>query len=259
MEKLELIEKVPLTSHEKEVYRTLRTNVEFTGVENRVIAITSCAPDEGKTTIAYNLAIAFAENGKKALYIDADLRKSVFVQRYGIEGNPKGLSHYLSGQVSLKDVVYKTNRDRLYVTPIGRFPSNPTELFNKDRFGQLLEELKKVFDYVIIDTPPLGSVVDAAVIAQKCDASMLVVTSDECSRNVVKRIFEAGFEIENADITIAAQKPKLMPYIEQMRKNMSNDLEIDINCVNVKATTTEKLGFEGREEGISAYAVVLLK
>ena len=78
-------------------------------------------------------------------------------------------------------------------------------------------------------------------------------------RNVVKRIFDAGFEIENTDITIAAQKPKLMPYIEQMRKNIANDLEIDINCVNVKATTTEKLGFEGREEGISAYAVVLLK
>ena len=78
-------------------------------------------------------------------------------------------------------------------------------------------------------------------------------------RNVVKRIFDAGFEIENTDITIAAQKPKLMPYIEQMRKNMSNDLEIDLNRVNVKATTTEKLGFEGREEGISAYAVVLLK
>lgn len=78
-------------------------------------------------------------------------------------------------------------------------------------------------------------------------------------RNVVKRIFDAGFRIENTDITIAAQKPKLMPYIEQMRKNMANDLEIDISCVNVKATTTEKLGFEGREEGISAYAVVLLK
>lgn len=78
-------------------------------------------------------------------------------------------------------------------------------------------------------------------------------------RNVVKRIFDAGFEIENTDITIAAQKPKLMPYIEKMRANMANDLEIDINCVNVKATTTEKLGFEGREEGISAYAVVLLK
>ena len=188
MDKLELIEKVPLTSHEKEVYRTLRTNVEFTGVENKVIAITSCAPDEGKTTIAYNLAVAFAENGKKALYIDADLRKSVFVQRYGIEENPKGLSHYLSGQASLKDIVFKTNKDRVYIVPIGKFPSNPTELFNKERFGQLLEELKKVFDYVIIDTPPLGSVIDAAVIAKKCDASMLVVTADECSRSVVKRI-----------------------------------------------------------------------
>ena len=71
MDKLELVEKVPLTSHEKEVYRTLRTNVEFTGIENRVLAITSCAPDEGKTTVAFNLANAFAENGKKALYIDA--------------------------------------------------------------------------------------------------------------------------------------------------------------------------------------------
>ena len=188
MDKLELVERVPLTSHEKEVYRTLRTNVEFTGVENRVLAITSCAPDEGKTTVAYNLANAFAENGKKALYIDADLRKTVFVQRYGVEGNPKGLSHYLSGQAAIKDIVYKTNKERFYVIPIGKFPSNPTELFNKERFGQLLEELKKVFDYIIIDTPPLGSVVDAAIVAKKCDASMLVVTADECSRSVVKRI-----------------------------------------------------------------------
>ena len=213
MDKLELIEKVPLTSHEKEVYRTLRTNVEFTGVENKVIAITSCAPDEGKTTIAYNLAVAFAENGKKALYIDADLRKSVFVQRYGIEENPKGLSHYLSGQVALKDIVYKTNRDRVYVIPIGKFPSNPTELFNKERFGQLLEELKKVFDYVIIDTPPLGSVIDAAVVAKKCDASMLVVTSDECSRGVVKRI------------------------IAQLKVANPNFLGVILNKVNMKANS----------------------
>ena len=78
-------------------------------------------------------------------------------------------------------------------------------------------------------------------------------------RTVVKKIHDAGFGIENTDITIAAQSPKLMPYIEDMRKNISADLEIDLNCVNVKATTTEKLGFEGRGEGISAYAVVLLQ
>ena len=80
MDKLELIEKVPLTNREKEIYRTLRTNVEFMGIENRTIAITSCVPDDGKTTVSFNLARAFAENGKKTLYIDADLRKSVFIQ-----------------------------------------------------------------------------------------------------------------------------------------------------------------------------------
>lgn len=78
-------------------------------------------------------------------------------------------------------------------------------------------------------------------------------------REVVKRIHGKGYAVENADLTIAAQKPKLLPHIEQMRRNMSADMEIDIDCVNIKGTTTEKLGFEGREEGISAYAVVLLK
>lgn len=78
-------------------------------------------------------------------------------------------------------------------------------------------------------------------------------------REVVKRINDAGYEIENIDITVAAQKPKLLPYIEEMRKNMSEDLGTDIGCVSIKGTTTEKLGFEGREEGISAYAAVLLR
>ena len=188
MDKLELIEKAPLTSREKEVYRTLRTNEEFTGIENRLIAVTSCAPDDGKTTVSFNLANAFAENGKKTLYIDADLRKSVFIQRYNVDGNPKGLSHYLSGQASLKDIIYRTNKERLYVVPVGTFPSNPTELFNKDRFGQLLDELKKVFDYIIVDTPPLGSVIDAAIIANKCDASILALSSDKCSRGFVKGV-----------------------------------------------------------------------
>ncbi len=77
-------------------------------------------------------------------------------------------------------------------------------------------------------------------------------------REVVKRLHEKGYTVGNVDITIAAQKPKMMPYIETMRENMANDLKVDIGCVNVKATTTEKLGFEGREEGISAYAVALI-
>ena len=78
-------------------------------------------------------------------------------------------------------------------------------------------------------------------------------------RRVLDRITEAGFNVGNVDITVAAQKPKLMPHIEKMRANMADDLGIDIGHVSVKATTTEKLGFEGREEGISAYAVALLE
>lgn len=77
-------------------------------------------------------------------------------------------------------------------------------------------------------------------------------------RRVVSKLSEAGFSIGNVDITIAAQKPKMLPYIEEMRNNMASDLQIEVNCVNIKATTTEKLGFEGREEGISAYAVALI-
>lgn len=77
-------------------------------------------------------------------------------------------------------------------------------------------------------------------------------------REVVKRIKGEGYTVGNVDITIAAQKPKLLPYIEAMRDNMAQDLQVEKNCVNIKATTTEKLGFEGREEGISAYAVALI-
>lgn len=77
-------------------------------------------------------------------------------------------------------------------------------------------------------------------------------------RQVVAKLCEKGYNVGNVDITIAAQKPKMMPHIEAMRKNMAEDLKIDMDCVNIKATTTEKLGFEGREEGISAYAVALI-
>lgn len=78
-------------------------------------------------------------------------------------------------------------------------------------------------------------------------------------RRVVEQIKLKGYSVGNADITIAAQKPKMMAYIEQMRDNISSDLEVEKDCVNIKATTTERLGFEGREEGISAYAVAMLK
>ncbi len=188
MKLLHLTEENILTNQEKEVYRTLRTNVEFTGIENQVIAVTSCMPDDGKTTVSFRLAVAFAENGKKTLFIDGDLRKSVFMKRYRILGNPKGLSHYLSGQNGMEEVLYETNIENLHLIPVGKFPSNPTELFGKERFEILINHLRKSFDYIIIDTAPLGSVVDAAIVAKKCDATILVVASDHTSRTFVKGV-----------------------------------------------------------------------
>ena len=210
MNKLNLTEKEELTNQEKEVYRTLRTNIAFTGVENQIIAVTSCMPDDGKTMVSYQIASAFAEEGKRTIYMDADLRKSVFMKRYHIEGNPKGLSHYLSGHLAFDDILYETNKENLYVIPVGRFPSNPTELFSKDRFLAMLHQLKKDFDYVIIDTPPLGSVIDAAVIAKKCDASMLILSADRTSRSFVRNV------------------------IHQLKAANPNFLGVVLNKVNIK-------------------------
>ena len=177
-----------LSNREKEMYRTLRTNLEFTGIDNRVIAITSCAPDDGKSTVSFQLACALAESGKSTIYVDADMRRSVFAQRYNIDKEMKGLSHFLSRKIDTSDVIYVTNKERLYVLPTGVFPSNPTELLGNARMDVLIAGLKKVFDYVIIDTPPLGSVIDAAVVSKYCDATMLVLASNTTSKKEAKKV-----------------------------------------------------------------------
>lgn len=190
MDKIELKEQYPMTNREKEMYRTLRTNIEFSGIENRVIAITSCTPNDGKSTVSYNLAAALAESGKQTLLIDADLRRSVFMQRFQINGKLNGLSHFLSGQLGIKDVLYSSNKANLYIMPSGVFPSNPTELLGNSRMQVLLTALKEKFNYVIIDTPPLGSVIDAAVISKNSDASMMVLASDVSSKAIARKVVD---------------------------------------------------------------------
>lgn len=185
---IELKEQYPMTNREREVYRTLRTNIEFSGIENQVIAITSCTPNDGKTTVSFYLASVLAESGKKTLIVDADLRRSVFMQRFNVQGKLNGLSHFLSGQLAVNDVIYKTNIENLYMVPSGVFPSNPTELLGNKRMQLLLSALKESFDYIIIDTPPLGSVIDAAVIAKNSDASIMVLASDVSSKAMAKKV-----------------------------------------------------------------------
>lgn len=174
----------------REAYRSLRTNIEFTGADKKVIAITSCIPNEGKSSIAFNLSRSLAESGKKVLFIDADLRKSVLTSRYKVTGEVKGLSHFLSGQAKAADVIYALKNEKMVVIFAGVTPPNPAELLSSSNFKRLIDSARDVYDYIIIDTPPMGSVIDAAIVAQQCDGSVLVIASNEISSKFAKNVVE---------------------------------------------------------------------
>ena len=175
MQKINLVIPDNMDYRTSEAYRTLRTNVLFCGEEINAIAVTSCTPGEGKSEVSFRLAESLAETDRKILYIDADLRRSVFSKRYQVTQEVKGLSHYLSGQEELGAVVCATNISNLHVILPGPVPPNPSELLGNEHFRQLMEKTHALYDYIIIDTPPLGSVIDAAVIAKECDGAMLVI------------------------------------------------------------------------------------
>lgn len=179
-----------------EAFKRLRTNLQYCGDSTKVIAITSCVPNDGKSTVSFNLAASFAEMGKKVLYIDADLRKSVFVGKYKVDKADSGLTHYLSGMKNLVDIVYSTNIENLYMIFAGPVPPDPAELLAGNKFDELIGALRSVYDYVIIDTPPLGSVIDSAIIAGKCDGAALVVSVNEVSyrfaQDVVEQLKQTG-------------------------------------------------------------------
>lgn len=173
----------------EEAIKTLRTNLQFSGKNNKVVLLTSVHSNEGKSDISFNLAVELGKAGKKVLLIDADIRKSVYKSRYDIKEETQGLSQYLSGQVEQIDrVVCKTNYDNLYMILAGPYAPNPTEMLGDEQFGQLLKAARQVFEYVIVDTPPLGTVVDAAVIAQYCDGAIFVIESESTSYRACQRM-----------------------------------------------------------------------
>lgn len=188
MNTLEIKNKIDISWYEKEVYRTLRTNIGFTGMENQAIAVTSCDAQDGKSMVTLRLAYAMAEAGYATVLVDADMRKSILLNRLGVSRNINGLSHFLAGQAEAEDVIYTTNIPNFCLMPTGEFPINPTELLENKRFQTMISALKEDFQYIIIDTPPIGRVVDAAVIARQCDASVVVIPQDKISKMEAKRV-----------------------------------------------------------------------
>ncbi|MBQ9746546.1 MAG: CpsD/CapB family tyrosine-protein kinase [Clostridia bacterium] len=159
----------------QESFKTLRTNLQFCGQDIRTIMFTSVGENEGKSTVTLSLAKSFADLEKNVLIIDADMRKSVMAGRNTDAKNPKGLSEVLNGLAKLEDVLCQAEDSSVYVLFAGQYPPNPVELLSGKYFEDLINLAKEKFDYVIVDTPPLGRVVDAAVIAPHCDGAVLLI------------------------------------------------------------------------------------
>ena len=183
----------------QESFKTLRTNIQFCGPEVRVVAVTSCHENEGKTVVSLNLAKSFAELGKKVLVVDADMRKSVIAGRHTSVKGPAGLSEVLSGLEQVTECVYETQIPGLPLMFSGQYPPNPVELLGGSYFARLLRNARESYDYVIVDTPPLGLVIDAAVIAPQCDGVMIVMANDAVrvrqAQEVVAQLEKSGAKL----------------------------------------------------------------
>ena len=172
----------------KEAFKTLRTNIEFSGENIRVICVTSCTPNEGKSSVSYELAKSFAQNGKKTILIDADLRKSVMRGRHKKGKVRFGLTNYLVGKVDLDTAICETDIPNFHLLFAGPVPPNPSELLGNTRFQKMVEACRMKYDMVIIDTPPLGSVIDTAVVSKFCDGAVIILACGEISYRFAKRV-----------------------------------------------------------------------
>ena len=184
----------------QEAYKVLRTNLQFCGSDIKVIAFTSCNENEGKSTVSLSVAKSFAELGKRVIFIDSDMRRSVLAGRNtDLKAVRAGLSEFLTGMSNISETLLKTQYPGLQVILSGQYPPNPVELLNSRYFSDLLTALRKHYDYVILDTPPLGAVIDAAVVADQCDGTVLVISEGMVRAHIAENVVE---QLQKSDCKI---------------------------------------------------------
>ena len=188
-EAVELVTKSRPRSQMAESYRALRTSLllTFAGGPPKVILITSALPEEGKTTTSVNSAIVLAQKGTRVLLIDADLRRPSIHKTLGM-GPQLGLSNVLTGTATLQQaIIPSTILPELFILPAGTPPPNPAELLASTKMKDALEELRKQYDHIVIDSPPTLSVTDAVVISTSADAVVLVIRSGHTTKPALRR------------------------------------------------------------------------
>lgn len=169
-----------------EQFRTIRTNINFSQPDQdlKTILVTSSIQGEGKTTNAANIAVVFAQAGKKVLIIDADMRKPTIHHTFLLT-NTVGLSSILSRQRELSEVIQETSVEGLSIIPSGPIPPNPAELLASKKLDVLVMEVARDFDIIIFDAPPLLLVTDAQILSNKCDGTLLVVNAGVAEKESV--------------------------------------------------------------------------
>ncbi|MCM3225250.1 CpsD/CapB family tyrosine-protein kinase [Terribacillus saccharophilus] len=186
-----LIAKYNPKSPISEQYRTIRTNIDFASVDVLMdsLIVTSSGPSEGKSSTTANLAIVFAQQGKKVLMIDADLRKPTMHYTFKID-NRFGLSTILVGEKDFNEVSQDVGVMNLNIIPAGPIPPNPSELLGSNAMKRLLEVAKESYDLVILDTPPVLAVTDAQILANICQGVLIVARSEKTEYQSIKKAKE---------------------------------------------------------------------
>ena len=186
-----------------EAVNTLCTNLSFAGENIRKIMLTSCHAAEGKTFLSMNIIRSLTKLGKTVALVDADLRRSIISSKYNLkfenEEKKWGLSHLLAGMAGEDDVIYETNLPGALLVPVGREVLDSLALLMSPRFETLLNHLREKVDYVIVDAPPVGMLIDAVQIARSCDGMLLVVNYNEVRR---RELIEAKQQLEQTNCPI---------------------------------------------------------
>ncbi len=191
IKEIELINHIHPKFFISEDYRTVRTSILLSHAESppKTIAFSSALPGEGKTATLANMAVAFSQLEEKVLLVDSDLRKPRLHRIFKVK-NVRGLSGFLTGKVPLKDVIQKTSIENIWIIPSGPIPPNPSELLNSNRMKELLGQVKKKFDVVLLDSPPLLVVVDPVIISSFVDSTVLIIEAGETTRKPFLRAVE---------------------------------------------------------------------